>query len=109
MCKHETAKPFAQGSRLRCHGVELARDRASPNGVCFIGCNQAGPLEPSEKILSIPKPLDVAAQGRGNRIQEVEAMRIGDEHRGRTRVGHQEIAPSFKAMAGVSTKSNITI
>jgi hypothetical protein len=82
------AEPLPQLSRLRCNRVELPRQRRLAQCGQNLRGDQPSRLQPTNKVISRADPFNLRIDGHRNRIQEIQADRIGDEDRRREACNH---------------------
>ena len=83
MSANEGPEPFAQAASLIGDLVQLRRRRSRTQRIQRIRWNELGLSQPVEEALAIIKPIDRRIEGRRDRVQEIEAERVGNEICGR--------------------------
>ena len=81
---NEPSEPFAQASRLSRDVVELSRHRPRPQCFKRISWYELRLLQPGQQTVAVIDPVDFRVHRSGNRIQEIQAERVGNEYGERT-------------------------
>ncbi len=79
MRRHKTAEPFAQVPGLGRHLVEFAGQGVGADAVQHGLGDQFRLAQPIQQPFAIGDPIDRNVDGRRDRIEEIQAGRVGDE------------------------------
>jgi hypothetical protein len=88
MLGDERAEPFPQSPRLSRHSVELTGDGAILKASQYVGRNQTGSSQPSQKVLARGDPFHRRVNRGRDRIEEIKAEGIGNEESSGTTLCH---------------------
>ena len=80
---NESPEPFAQASRLSRDIVEFSGHGLCPQRLECFGRHELRLLQPGQQTVAVVDPVDFRVDRRRNRIEEIQAKRVGDEYRGR--------------------------
>src|SRR5712672_1587629 len=79
----KSSKPFAQASRLTRDVIELSRHRPCPQRFKRFTWDELRLLQPGQETVAVGDPVELRVHRGRNRIEEIQAERVGDEHGGR--------------------------
>ena len=107
---NEPSEPLAKASRLRRDVVELPRHPLCLQRFKRFRGYQLRLLQPRQHAIAVVDPVDLLVHWRGDRVQEIQTERVGDEYGGRAGVSHRAISEcgplSSRAPLTASVKSN---
>jgi hypothetical protein len=74
-------RPAHASGGLLHRGLEFTGESIGSRRVGGIAGHEVGTFESGQKVLAVREPLDLDIHRRGDRVEEVEANRIGNESR----------------------------
>src|SRR5262249_1336162 len=80
---NEPPEPFPKTPRLCRDGIKLAGHRQLPQRLQRLGRHEPSLLQPGRQAVAIRDPVDRCIRRGGNRVEEVQAERVGDQQGGR--------------------------
>jgi hypothetical protein len=82
MSMNEGPEPLSKLSGLSRDAIQLSRNSLRPQAVQHLGRHEARLLQPTQEALAAVDPVDLPVHRRGDRVQEIQAERIGGEEGG---------------------------
>jgi hypothetical protein len=63
--------------------VEFSRHRLRPQSLKRVGWHELRLRQPGQQTVAVVDPVEFRVHRGGNRIEEIQTERVGDEYRGR--------------------------